>query len=852
MFVTMLRRPMIWGLLRRSIGATTLLGAVIFAPFVAPDQALGDDATVEPTTLNVDASSRFTVELKNGDDAKGSSGGYGLSSLSTATFPSVTIGASSSPYPATVSVSGTTGNIIKVRPIVRLSHTFIDDVKLLLVSPTGQAVEIFQGHSDNGFSSNDAVSDTFIFDNDAIFEGSTSIGGIYRPKVGGSTSGYPSPAPAGPHSRDLRSFNGFSANGEWKLFAQDSFPAQDNGVIESVRLEIETATCNVTIPVSSGAATPYPYPINITDESGNLQNLRVYINNLNHSHPDDLHFLLVSPSGQKVHLMGNAGSFFEIENCDLVFQDFSPALPDATQITSGTYSCTVYGAVPVFPAPAPAGPYATSLVSGFAGSTLNGTWNLYVFDDVSGASGCFESAGLEFITDTSSVPVPTGGSFLDSTTITPPGSATGWSNLGLAEASFVPSDGAFRFPIATHPTKIRTSGLIRNKEGWVPSFDQFNYFGVFFIRAGGQSNVSDFNQIPNLRARLQQRFALNSMLEVFHHTGDNAAQTLLEQELRPTNNIAIAPSYYFVPFNPMTVPRAKLALEGVQAAFEAYSSLPQDQGYLEALQILCVATRKNTEPPDISPLLSYTTTASNAGALRVFNPDAELQNYCLNFGATPGDPATIAAGAGGGYDDGSFGVRMSTVDQPATPPLRVITRNFNPENGGTAYTSRLRAEANIIYSARFHVTANRFTPLQSQLRFRARSIKFSWSQKLEVGGAYAAGAINNALAHQLLPGRCTLNLDQNQIGEYGGWYTLKMYSPLNEFLRREFPDGTLVSTRMPNISAQPGPGVAAASRRDIFFGADVLDTLSTATGFENEGALMTIDRIDVRKYIRRF
>src|SRR5262249_49857193 len=42
---------------------------------------------------------------------------------------------------------------------------------------------------------------------------------------------------------------------------------------------------------------------------------------------------------------------------------------------------------PVFPDPAPVGPYAPVAFSSFNGLDANGTWSLYIFDDTPGATG---------------------------------------------------------------------------------------------------------------------------------------------------------------------------------------------------------------------------------------------------------------------------------------------------------------------------------------------------------------------------------------------------------------------------------------------------------------------------------
>jgi hypothetical protein len=59
--------------------------------------------------------------------------------------------------------------------------------------------------------------------------------------------------------------------------------------------------------------------------------------------------------------------------------------------------------------------------------------------------------------------------------------------------------------------------------------------------------------------------------------------------------------------------------------------------------------------------------------------------------------------------------------------------------------------------------------------------------------------------------------------------------------------GTL-EQRMPNLTAEPGPGVNAASRRDLKVGMDLLDTLSFGPNAPLEEGNFTVDRIEIRGY----
>lgn len=138
----------------------------------------------------------------------------------------------------------------------------------------------------------------------------------------------------------------------------------------------------ITIPATgtSGVATPYPSGISVP-ATGKITDVNVTLTGITHTYPDDIGVLLVGPAGQNVLLMANSGGTSDLANVNLTFDDAgSAALPEGTQIVSGTYRPTVFPTLPTFALPAPAGPYGTML-SVFNGSTATGTWNLFVVDD---------------------------------------------------------------------------------------------------------------------------------------------------------------------------------------------------------------------------------------------------------------------------------------------------------------------------------------------------------------------------------------------------------------------------------------------------------------------------------------
>ena len=136
----------------------------------------------------------------------------------------------------------------------------------------------------------------------------------------------------------------------------------------------------------------------------------VTFTNVFHGHPADIDVLLVGPAGQNVMLMSDVGELLSeaesiIDGVTLTFRDGAPSLPANVRITSGVYAPTNYQGVVeeipemdrTFPNPPPPEPYGTTL-SLFNGSDGNGTWTLFIQDDVDDESGVMDSWSLTITT----------------------------------------------------------------------------------------------------------------------------------------------------------------------------------------------------------------------------------------------------------------------------------------------------------------------------------------------------------------------------------------------------------------------------------------------------------------------
>lgn len=128
-------------------------------------------------------------------------------------------------------------------------------------------------------------------------------------------------------------------------------------------------------------ATPYPSNISVSGVTSTSNRVTVTLNGFSHTYSNDLNIVLVSPSGQKAALVGRVGGGNNYTGGNYTFDDTAASIVTGDgfgNIPPGSYLAS--GGSINLTAPGPAGPYGSSLDA--LGTSVNGTWSLYVADQV--------------------------------------------------------------------------------------------------------------------------------------------------------------------------------------------------------------------------------------------------------------------------------------------------------------------------------------------------------------------------------------------------------------------------------------------------------------------------------------
>lgn len=442
-------------------------------------------------------------------------------------------------------------------------------------------------------------------------------------------------------------------------------------------------------------------------------------------------------------------------------------------------------------------------------------------------------------------------------------SANGWTAFGatnIASNSTLDwASGAYRIRTLSLATgKWHNAGFSNNRPDWIgyDSINSDNFVRAkFYVYAQSDGSAGwSVNDIPSFGMRLTYRFAFWTQLFVNPH---EATAMPSASDLRPSVDSS-KPSIYRVDFDPVDVPylatytNASGQKEGIGAAFEVFETSTGPRGYLAMTELVTgiypASTLSGT--PTQSKIYDGTKDAQGGDLHRFVSTDSTIANLVPATGTgLVGDEATSVEYTASElitYSESAQGVSLSSSAVPTAKYGSGEVTFHAGVNGVASNATRVRIKEGEVYKARFHMLSTQATSSQACIWLNAKTVGTAYIAYLEMqGGSTASGG---AALRQVLPGVGNANRDKNVADTTGGWYTVIMNSPLNKDIATD-RTGTTIDQLMPNLAAQPGPGVDASSRRDVKVGARLWDSLSSTVGANAaEVGQITIDRIEVTAY----
>ncbi len=422
-------------------------------------------------------------------------------------------------------------------------------------------------------------------------------------------------------------------------------------------------------PLPPTAGSPYPSTILVSAPGTTISKVVVRLHNINHNRADDMDILLVGPTGAKFVLLSDAGGTgVPVVNTTVTFDDTAATqIPDLGPLVGGTFRPSAYIPSPdAFPAPAPSGPYNSAAPEGFAtfasvfnGTDPNGTWSLYVVDDIANGGQIANIAGGWDLDITTVDDLPT----MTTLTSSPNPSFTTAPDNVVTFTATVTSDG-FTIPLGT--VTFTEGATILQGPTAVNGMGQAQ-FVTSTLSAGTHVIVAHYDGVPDL-------FNVSSgstVQDVDHHTvvsGNTFCNpgNIDFADTAPGVAKNLYPSHMFVSGVVGSIASVNLKLNGINhprpddmdfllvapngATFVA---MTDSGGTLAAVNVnLVLADSAATALPDLAPLVSGTFRPSSYLPVNdVFPAPAPAGPY--NF-ASPDGTATFTSVFGGANPNGTW------------------------------------------------------------------------------------------------------------------------------------------------------------------------------------------------------
>ncbi len=262
---------------------------------------------------------------------------------------------------STIDISGVRGEICDLNVTLDITHTWTDDLKIVLKGPDGRQVLLVDGQGDSGDNFRDTT-----FDDAGVLSVNSAVApfrGTFRP------------------TEDLSLFNGATPDGVWTLVVEDR-EFYDGGSLNYWNLNIETNIFQYEnwIPaiIDPGPANTVRSSIEATGLGGLVVEDIFVKMDIDHTWDNDLRILLVGPDDTRVVLVAHQGGSRDGFK-DTAFSDSAPsAVTDADAPFTGTFR-------------------PEEKLADFVNRQAGGMWTLIIEDNASMDGGVLNNWQLDIV-----------------------------------------------------------------------------------------------------------------------------------------------------------------------------------------------------------------------------------------------------------------------------------------------------------------------------------------------------------------------------------------------------------------------------------------------------------------------